>query len=297
MTTPPHENYYVPERSHWPIVASISLLILVAGLATWLNDLTANRDRILGPAIFFVGAMFVAWMLFGWFGSVVREARAGLYSAQMDRSFRWTMGWFIFSEVMLFAALFGALFYIRYWVGPWLAGEGEKGMSNLLWPGFEYSWPLLENPDPRRFPSPAGVINPWTLPLLNTVLLVSSSLTLTLAHHALKKDRRGSLKAWLGLTLVLGAVFLTLQGLEYLHAYRDLGLTLGSGIYGATFFMLTGFHGAHVTLGAIILLVMFIRILRGHFTPQQHFGFEAAAWYWHFVDVVWIGLFVFVYVI
>ena len=207
------------------------------------------------------------------------------------------MGWFIFSEVMFFAAFFGALFYIRYWAGPWLGGVGEKGVSHLLWPNFEYTWPLLQNPDPQVFPGPSGVIGPWGLPLINTILLVTSSFTLTFAHHALRRNQRGPLKLWLGLTILLGFAFLVLQAEEYIHAYTELGLTLGSGIYGATFFMLTGFHGAHVTIGALMLTVMFFRVLQGDFTPEHHFGFEAAAWYWHFVDVVWICLFIFVYVL
>ena len=297
MATQPHEPYYVPAQSQWPIIACIGLLVTVTGLGHWFNDLSAERDSASGPLIFFIGVLLLIWMFFGWFGSVVRENRAGLYSAQMDRSFRWGMSWFIFSEVMFFAAFFGALFYIRYWVGPWLGGEGDKGISNMLWPGFEYSWPLLQNPDPKVFPGPSEVIGPWGLPLINTLLLVTSSFTLTFAHHALRRGQRGPLKLWLGLTLLLGFAFLVLQAEEYIHAYTELGLTLGSGIYGATFFMLTGFHGAHVTIGAIMLSVMFFRVLRGHFTPDDHFGFEAAAWYWHFVDVVWICLFVFVYVL
>ena len=297
MATKPHEPYYVPAQSQWPIIACIGLLVTVTGLGHWFNDLSAERDSASGLLIFFIGVLLLIWMFFGWFGSVVRENRAGLYSAQMDRSFRWGMSWFIFSEVMFFAAFFGALFYIRYWVGPWLGGEGDKGISNMLWPGFEYSWPLLQNPDPKVFPGPSEVIGPWGLPLINTLLLVTSSFTLTFAHHALRRGQRGPLKLWLGLTLLLGFAFLVLQAEEYIHAYTELGLTLGSGIYGATFFMLTGFHGAHVTIGAIMLSVMFVRVLRGHFTADDHFGFEAAAWYWHFVDVVWICLFVFVYVL
>ena len=142
----------------------------------------------------------------------------------------------------------------------------------MLWPDFQFAWPLLHTPDPALYPPPKGTISPWGLPLLNTVLLVSSSITLTIAHHALNKGHRGALKFW-------------------------LGLTLGSGIYGATFFMLTGFHGAHVTIGALILLIMLIRIVRGHFNAEHQFGFQAATWYWHFVDVVWLGLFLFVYVL
>ena len=297
MSTETHEQYYVPAQSKWPIIATVALLVTVYGLASWFNDLKAERADSNGPLIFFVGALLIAYMMFGWFGAVVRESRSGLYSAQMDRSFRWGMTWFIFSEVMFFAAFFGALFYIRYWVGPWLAGEGDKGVSNMLWPGFEYTWPLLNNPDPGLYPAPEGTISPWGLPLINTILLVSSSFTLTWAHHALKKNHRKQLKIGLALTVLLGAIFLALQIEEYIHAYSELGLTLGSGIYGATFFMLTGFHGAHVTIGAIVLAVMLVRILRGHFSAEHHFGFEAAAWYWHFVDVVWLGLFIFVYVV
>ena len=290
-----HEQYYVPDQSKWPIIATIALLVTFYGLGSWFNDLKAGRDESSGPMIFFVGALLIAYMMFGWFGAVVKESRAGLYSAQMDRSFRWGMSWFIFSEVMFFLAFFGALFYIRYWTGPWLAGEGDKGMSNMLWPGFEYTWPLLNNPDPKLYPAPAGTISAWGLPLVNTILLVTSSFTLTWAHHALKKDNRKQLKLGLALTVLLGIAFLILQIEEYVHAYTELGLTLGSGIYGATFFMLTGFHGAHVTMGAIILTVMLVRVLRGHFSADQHFGFEAAAWYWHFVDVVWLFLFVCIY--
>ncbi|MCQ9423595.1 cytochrome c oxidase subunit 3 [Pseudomonas sp. LJDD11] len=295
MSDPQH--YYVPPQSKWPIIATLALLISMYGLGSWINDHKAGQPDSPGPWILLVGALLIGWMMYGWFGAVVRESRAGLYSAQLDRSFRWGMGWFIFSEVMFFAAFFGMLFYIRYWSGPWLGGEGANGISNMLWPNFHYQWPMLDTPDPKRYPAPAGVINPWQLPLLNTVLLVSSSVTLTLAHHALKRDARRPLKLWLAATLMLGGAFLLFQALEYLHAYHELGLTLGSGIYGATFFLLTGFHGAHVTIGTLILLVMLLRIVRGHFDSQRQFGFEAASWYWHFVDVVWIGLFVFVYVL
>ncbi|WP_043312148.1 cytochrome c oxidase subunit 3 [Pseudomonas sp. ML96] len=292
-----HENYYVPAQSKWPIIATIGMLTTVYGVGTWFNDLKADRAESNGPLIFFVGGLILAYMLFGWFGNVIKESREGLYSPQMDRSFRWGMSWFIFSEVMFFAAFFGALFYVRMWAGPWLGGEGDKGVANMLWPNFEYTWPLLNNPDPKLYPAPSGVISAWGLPLLNTILLVTSSFTVTFAHHALKKNHRKQLKIWLALTVALGIAFLCLQVEEYVHAYNELGLTLGSGIYGATFFMLTGFHGAHVTLGALILSIMLIRILRGHFDADHHFGFEAASWYWHFVDVVWIGLFVFVYVL
>ncbi|CRM75566.1 cytochrome c oxidase subunit 3 [Pseudomonas sp. 44 R 15] len=292
-----HDTYYVPAQSKWPIIATIGLLVTVYGLAVWFNDLKALRAESHGPWIFFVGGLLLAYMLFGWFGAVIKESRAGLYSAQMDRSFRWGMSWFIFSEVMFFIAFFGALFYVRTWSGPWLAGEGPKGIAHMLWPNFEFAWPLLNNPDPNLYPAPKGTISPWGLPLVNTILLVSSSVTITIAHHALRKGHRGALKLWLALTVLLGLAFLGFQAEEYIHAYKELGLTLGSGVYGATFFMLTGFHGAHVTIGTIILFVMLMRVLKGHFNAEHQFGFEAASWYWHFVDVVWIGLFFFVYVL
>lgn len=292
-----HDHYYVPAQSKWPIIATVGLLVTVWGLATWFNDLKATRPESHGPLIFFVGSLLVAYMMVGWFGAVIKESRAGLYSPQLDRSFRWGMTWFIFSEVMFFAAFFGALFYVRHFSGPWLGGEGSKGLAHMLWPNFQFAWPLLNTPDPVLYPAPKDIINPWGLPLLNTVLLVSSSVTLTLAHHALNKGQRGALKAWLGLTVVLGIAFLGFQAEEYIHAYKELGLTLGSGVYGATFFMLTGFHGAHVTIGTLILLVMLVRIVRGHFNGEHQFGFQAASWYWHFVDAVWVALFLFVYVL
>ena len=292
-----HDHYYVPAQSKWPIIATVGLLVTVCGLATWFSDLKAARPESHGPLIFFVGSLLVAYMMVGWFGAVIKESRAGLYSPQLDRSFRWGMTWFIFSEVMFFAAFFGALFYVRHFSGPWLGGEGSKGLAHMLWPNFQFAWPLLNSPDPVLYPAPKDIINPWGLPLLNTVLLVSSSVTLTLAHHALNKGQRGALKAWLGLTVVLGIAFLGFQAEEYIHAYKELGLTLGSGVYGATFFMLTGFHGAHVTIGTLILLVMLVRIVRGHFNAEHQFGFQAASWYWHFVDAVWVALFLFVYVL
>ena len=292
-----HDHYYVPAQSKWPIIATVGLLVTVWGLATWFNDLKATRPESHGPLIFFVGSLLVAYMMVGWFGAVIKESRAGLYSPQLDRSFRWGMTWFIFSEVMFFAAFFGALFYLRHFSGPWLGGEGSKGLAHMLWPNFQFAWPLLNTPDPVLYPAPKDIINPWGLPLLNTVLLVSSSVTLTLAHHALNKGQRGALKVWLGLTVLLGIAFLGFQAEEYIHAYKELGLTLGSGVYGATFFMLTGFHGAHVTIGTLILLVMLVRIVRGHFNAEHQFGFQAASWYWHFVDAVWVALFLFVYVL
>jgi cytochrome c oxidase subunit 3 len=208
------------------------------------------------------------------------------------------MMWFIISEVMFFAAFFGALFYARQLALPWLGGEGGKAVSALLHPGFDGSWPFGGNGPARLGPHEGGefeVMHPWGLPALNTALLLTSGVTLTIAHHALKDGRRGILKVFLALTFILGFIFLGVQAYEYHHAWTELGLQLGTGVYGSTFFMLTGFHGLHVTVGAIMLLVIWLRVMKGHFTPERHFAFEGVAWYWHFVDVVWLGLFVFVY--
>ncbi len=292
-----NQTYYVPEQSKWPIIATVGLGLTLYGVASIMVNGSQGESTAGSWALFWIGALIMAYMLFGWFGNVIRESRAGLYSPQMDRSFRWGMSWFIFSEVMFFAAFFGALFYARVFAVPWLGGEGDRGSSNMLWEGFQATWPLLNNPDPQAYPAPKDIIGPWGLPLINTVLLVTSSFTVTVAHHALKTDNRKKLKIWLAATIVLALAFLVLQGEEYVHAYQDLDLTLQSGIYGSTFFMLTGFHGAHVMLGTLMLIIMLIRIQKGHFSAEKHFGFEAASWYWHFVDVVWLGLFVFVYVL
>jgi cytochrome c oxidase subunit 3 len=250
-----------------------------------------------------VGFGVLSTTLWNWFSTQIRENHLGLPGQQLKRSYVLSMYWFIFSEVMFFAAFFGALFYVRNLSVPWLGGEGEKGVTNMLWQGFEAAWPLVNNPDPRVFPNP-GESMQWPgfagaagyLPLWNTILLLSSSVTVHFAHTALKANKRQQLIGWLSLTVLLAVVFLFLQVEEYVHAYSELGLTMNSGIYGSTFFLLTGFHGFHVTLGAFMLFVMLLRAIKGHFKPEDHFGFEAASWYWHFVDVVWVLLFFFVYI-
>ncbi|KEA62966.1 Cytochrome c oxidase polypeptide III [Marinobacterium lacunae] len=292
-----HASYYVPAQSRWPILASVAMFLLAFGAATLVNAITAESGTGVGLMMVLAGALMLGLILVGWFGNVIHESRAGLYNEQMDRSFRWGMSWFIFSEVMFFAAFFGALFYVRTLAVPWLGGEGERGVSQMLWPGFTAEWPLVNPPDAEKFPGPHALVDPWHIPLLNTILLVSSSFTVTLSHHALLRDDRAAIVRWLGLTVLLGIVFLGFQAYEYIHAYTELGLTLHAGVYGATFFILTGFHGLHVTLGTFMLIVILLRVLKGHFDPAHHFGFEAVTWYWHFVDVVWIGLFLFVYVI
>ncbi|HBK56833.1 MAG TPA: cytochrome c oxidase subunit 3 [Xanthomonadales bacterium] len=281
--------YYVPHGSKWPMVGTLGLFTTVFGVANWLNG------NAWGQPVFYAGLAILVVMLFGWFGSVIRESVAGFYNQQVDTSFRMGMIWFIFSEVMFFAAFFGALFYARALSVPWLGGEGDGVLTHaLLWQGFEPAWPTN---GPAAVGGTFETIPAWGIPLLNTLLLLASGVTITIAHHALKAGQRGVLLFWLAATVVLGLVFLYFQVYEYMHAYSDLNLTLGSGIYGSTFFMLTGFHGMHVTLGAIMLTVIWFRCAKGHFSKDQHFGFEAVAWYWHFVDVVWLGLFVFVYVL
>ena len=289
MAHPQTDRYFVPAQSKAPIFASISLFTLMLGGASWLNGFGP------GKWLFFSGVAMMIATLFYWFSQVVRESLAGHYNRQVDVSFRMGMIWFIFSEVMFFAAFFGALFYARQFALPWLGGEGDGVMTNaLLWDSYTAAWPTA---GPDQVGGQFQTIPAWGLPLVNTLILLSSGVTLTIAHHALKANARGQVLLWLGLTVVLGLVFLVLQAEEYIHAYTELNLTLGSGIYGSTFFMLTGFHGAHVLLGTIMLAVMWARTAKGHFTPDNHFGFEAAAWYWHFVDVVWLGLFLFVYVL
>ncbi|HSP58361.1 MAG TPA: cytochrome c oxidase subunit 3 [Halomonas sp.] len=282
-------SYYVPESSKWPILGSLALGAMMLGSGVMLVYGTA------GMPIMLIGLVGILSVMGLWFRDVIHESRGGLYDDQMDRSFRWGMAWFIFSEVMFFAAFFGALFYVRTFALPWLDGEGAKGVASLLWPDFTASWPLLNPPD-SSIAGPTDTFSPWHLPLVNTLILVSSSITLTVAHEALKEGFRETARNWLAGTVLLGLCFITIQGVEYYEAYAHYGITLEAGIYGATFFMLTGFHGLHVIIGTIILAVMLARVLRGHFTGEDHFGFEAAAWYWHFVDVVWIGLFLFVYV-
>ena len=281
------DRYYVPHGSHWPIVGSIGLLFLMVGVSNWLNGAGS------GFWIMMAGVAVMVFMLVGWFGAVINESIGGLYNEQVDHSFRMGMFWFIFSEVMFFAAFFGALFYARTMAVPWLGGDSNNFFTNLvLWTGYEATWPTN---GPGEVGGDFKVMGPFGLPLINTAILLTSSVTVTIAHHALIAGQRGILKTFLALTFVLGFIFVFLQGYEYIHAYEDLNLKLTSGIYGSTFFMLTGFHGMHVTIGAIMLLIIWLRVMKGHFSAQSHFGFEAVAWYWHFVDVVWIGLYVFVY--
>lgn len=291
MTSKP-QNYYVPSQSGWPIVGAIGLFLIAFGAGNYVHQLKSGGSG--GGYILLLGIAVILFMMVGWFRNVIDESMSGLYSGQMDRSFRQGMSWFIFSEVMFFAAFFGALFYARMVAVPWLGGASNNAMTHeVLWPTFEAVWPLETTPGGTQTQAMG-----WTgLPLINTILLLTSSFTLHFAHMSLEKGKRTALTLWLGITILLGLSFLTLQAEEYIHAYTEMGLTLASGVYGNTFFLLTGFHGMHVTLGTIFLLVLFFRVLKGHFSADNHFAFQAGSWYWHFVDVVWLCLFVFVYVL
>ena len=274
-------HYFVPQPSHWMIFGSAALLCMGAGAASWFNGWDT------GLYVLFLGFAVLMFMIFHWFGDVIGESEGGKYGNWEDVSFRWGMGWFIFSEVMFFAAFFGALFYARVLVIPDLGGLDQK----VLWPDYTAQWPTSG-------PTPADPFEPmkaWGIPAINTLLLLFSGVTITVAHNALKEDDRGTLKLFMLFTIVLGLLFLSLQVYEYSHAYSELNLKLSTGIYGSTFFMLTGFHGFHVTVGVTMLIVMLVRCMKGHFTHDRHFAFEAVAWYWHFVDVVWLGVFVAVY--
>jgi cytochrome c oxidase subunit 3 len=275
------QHYYVPAPSHWMIFGSVALLCMALGAASWFNGVGT------GAWLLLAGFATLVFMMFKWFGDVIGESEAGKYSKWEDTSFRWGMSWFIFSEVMFFAAFFGALFYARQLSVPWLSELDQK----ILWPDFTAVWPSA-GPNFKDVFTPMGA---WGIPAINTALLLTSGVTLTFAHFALLKNNRSRLILWMFATVALGALFLALQVYEYSHAYSEFNLKLTTGIYGSTFFMLTGFHGFHVTVGAIMLTVITFRCIAGHFKPEHHFAFEAVAWYWHFVDVVWLLLFVVVY--
>ena len=285
MSSAAHEKpyYFVPEPSQYPVLSGLALLFFGTGMASWVNGFAP------GPFLALAGLIGFCTILYFWFGQAAKESESGAYGANVDVSFRWSMSWFIFSEVMFFAGFFGALFYAKGISMPWLA---EVGMSSLLWPEFKAVWP---NTGPGGVIDAFQTMGPWPVPTINTALLLLSGVTLTVSHHALRDGDRPKTILWLALTVALGALFMGFQGYEYYHAYTDLNLKLTSGIYGSTFFMLTGFHGFHVTLGAIMLSCVLYRLVKGHFTAEHHFGFEGAAWYWHFVDIVWLGLYVVVY--
>jgi len=315
-----YQTYHVPEQSKLAICAATSVALTILGAAGGINSSTFGGDQgSLSWYIFWVGIAGFLGTLFGWFRTTIQENRAGMNSAQLKKSYVLGMFWFITSEVFFFLCFFGALFYLRTLAGPWLGGEGKGYETNrLLWEGFQFSWPMLDTPqeaiggaanqlmantgtyagpqEDMAFPGFAGLMG-W-IPFWNTAALLTSSLTVHIAHTAMKNNQRGKFNLWLGITLLLGFIFVALQAYEYYHAYTELGLTLSAGIYGSTFFILTGFHGFHVCMGAVMLTVQWLRSVgAGHFSPEDQFGFEASSWYWHFVDVVWVGLVLFVYVL
>jgi cytochrome c oxidase subunit 3 len=284
-TTP---YYYVPHASRHPAFAAFGLFWVILGAGQWINGVDWGKWSLL------FGMLFLFWVLFQWFGDAIRESESGQYGHKIDLSFRWSMSWFIFSEVMFFGAFFTALWWMRSHSVPALGGLDNA----LIWPDFKAVWPSAS---PGATASPAGIIEPFQtmtpfwLPTINTALLLTSGVTLTIAHHALQAGKRARTIGFMWLTVLLGIVFLFVQGYEYFHAYSDLNLKLTSGAYGSTFYMLTGFHGFHVLVGMLMLLFITLRLMAGHFTKERHFGFEGAAWYWHFVDVVWLGLYILVY--
>ncbi|MEN9890090.1 MAG: hypothetical protein RLY78_385 [Pseudomonadota bacterium] len=280
--------YYVPAPSRHPVMTAIGLFFVILGAGQWINGHGWGAYSLL------FGLLWTVFVLRQWFGEAAGEAEAGMLSDRVDVSHRWSMAWFIFSEVMFFAAFFGALYWARVHSVPSL-GSLE---NSLLWPDFKGVWPSAvagATASPAGIVEPFQTMGPWPLPTINTALLLTSGVTLTIAHHALIANHRSKAILWMWITVLLGAVFLGCQGYEYAHAYKDLNLKLSSGVYGSTFFMLTGFHGFHVFVGMLMLLVITLRLQKGHFTPERHFGFEGAAWYWHFVDVVWLGLYFLVY--
>jgi cytochrome c oxidase subunit III len=281
-------HYFVPSPSRHPAMAALGLFFVILGAGQWINGETWGKYALLFGMLWWLG------VLYQWFSQSVSESEGGLYGHKIDLSFRWSMSWFIFSEVMFFGAFFSALWWARMHSVPAL-GSLENA---LLWPDFKAVWPSVVA---GATASPAGIIEPFQtmtpfwLPTINTALLLTSGVTLTIAHHALIVGNRTRTIGFMWLTVVLGITFLTVQGYEYFHAYHELNLKLTSGVYGSTFFMLTGFHGFHVFVGMLMLLFITLRLQKGHFTPERHFGFEGAAWYWHFVDVVWLGLYILVY--
>jgi cytochrome c oxidase subunit 3 len=287
-SAPGTPHYFVPEPSRHPAFAAFGLFFMIFGGANWINGIDWGKYLVL------FGLLWLFWVLFQWFGDSIRESETGQYGRKIDLSFRWSMSWFIFSEVMFFGAFFTALWWMRSHSVPALGGIDNA----LLWPDFKAVWPSVS---PGATASPGGIVEPFQtmtpfwLPTINTALLLSSGVTLTIAHHALRAGHRGSTVLWMWVTVLLGFTFVCVQGYEYFHAYHELNLKLTSGAYGSTFYMLTGFHGFHVLIGMLMLFFITLRLMKGHFTADKHFGFEGAAWYWHFVDVVWLGLYTLVY--
>jgi cytochrome c oxidase subunit III len=266
----PHHDYHLVAPSPWPALGSVSVFIMALGGIAWMHHMFAAA-----PYVFGIGVLGTAYTMIGWWTDVAREATyEGHHTSVVQISHRYGMILFIGSEVMFFVAWFWA-----YFNSALFPADAQQAMREQLFGGV---WP----------PKGIETFDPWHLPLLNTLILLTSGTTVTWAHHALLENDRQGLKWGLILTIALGLAFTCVQAYEYMHA----GFHFSGNIYGATFFMATGFHGAHVIIGTTFLIVCLIRAYLGHFTPTQHLGFEFAAWYWHFVDVVWIFLFACIYV-
>ncbi|MDT3684509.1 MAG: cytochrome c oxidase subunit 3 [Pseudorhodoplanes sp.] len=263
-------DYHLVDPSPWPVIGSVSAFVLAIGAIAWMHNMFTGA-----PLVFAAGALGVLYTMFGWWRDVILEAEHGGYHTRVVQlHHRYGMLLFIASEVMFFVAWFWAYFNVA------LFPDAAKDVARTAFIGGV--WP----------PKGIETFDPWHLPLLNTLILLTSGTTVTWAHHALLEGDRDGLKKGLWLTVLLGLTFTAVQAYEYSHAAFDFK----GNIYGATFFMATGFHGAHVIIGSIFLIVCLARAYAGHFTPKQHLGFEFAAWYWHFVDVVWIFLFACIYV-
>ena len=280
--------YYVPAESSNTVMAAVGLFFMILGAGTWIN----GHEWVMYSLFF--GLIWWLAILFFWFRDAARESEAGLNSRKIDLSYRWSMSWFIFSEVMFFGAFFTALWWARAHSVPALGNLG----NSLLWPDFQAVWPSVAagaTASPAHIVEPFKTVGSFWLPTINTSLLLTSGVTLTIAHHALQANNRARCIAFMWMTVILGVIFLFVQGYEYHHLYNDYNLKLNSGVFGSTFYMLTGFHGFHVLVGMLMLFFITIRLMKGDFTDKSHFGFEGAAWYWHFVDVVWVFLYILVY--
>jgi cytochrome c oxidase subunit 3 len=266
-------DYHLVDPSPWPFIGSVSALILAVGFITFIRDMPIAGLQI-GGLVFGLGVIGVLYTMAAWWVDVVKEAQQGDHTRVVQLHHRYGMIMFIASEVMFFVAWFWAYFDVALFPADAIQFE-RAALTGGVWP-----------------PEGIQTFNPWHLPLFGTLILLTSGTTVTWAHHAMIENDRQSVKWGLWLTVLLGLAFTCVQAYEYITAYFGFS----GHIYGATFFMATGFHGAHVIIGTIFLAVCLWRVYLGHFTPKQHLGFEFAAWYWHFVDVVWIFLFASIYV-
>lgn len=283
----PHHDYHLVDPSPWPLVSSIAATVMMVGAVMWMKGLFGMPEGT--SWLFYAGLAGVLYSAFGWWSDVIKESRAGDHTPVVSIGLRYGMVLFIASEIMFFAAFFWMFFEMA------IFNEARVNIPEVsMWADTASAWSTWP-------PKGVEVLSAWQLPLLNTVILLLSGTTVTWAHHAIQVNDRAGAKLALGITVALGLLFTAVQAYEYYHiVHENLFFNeeaVNAGLYGSVFFLATGFHGFHVLLGTIFLIVCLGRLLVGHFTPEKHFGFEAAAWYWHFVDVVWLFLFAFVYVV